>query len=194
MADDLDVLTFEEAKAAVHLSPSRAGEEYVVNGLEQAVTAISRLLDDLCGPIVIREVTETVTPIADTILLTHWPVDAITSVTEYVSGTGTVLTAETTTTEGDYLLDERIGKLTRQSSWSTVKWLGRTTVVYDAGRYESTGTVDEKFKRAATEILQGNWSKYAAVWSRGGDPVADPLFFDEVTQVVNRLLWAERQA
>ena len=165
MADVLDWIDIDDAKRAVGLSASRAGQE---EALEGWVTAISRRGDTLYGPVVRREVTETVTPVGQIVLLSSWPVDSVTSVTEYISGTGTVLTAESTTVAGDYLLDADIGKLTRRSSWTSESWGGRATVVYQAGRYATTAAVSEEFKQAARGVLVGMVAKYAGNWARGG--------------------------
>lgn len=186
--DTLDLLTYDEGKQAVSQPTSRAGNDDTNAVLEQAITAVSRLLDDLCGPIVIREITETVTPYLDVVLLKQYPVDAITSVTEYVSGTGTLLTGGTISSAGDYVLDASIGKLSRLSSFTAYNWLGQAVVVYTAGRFTDTASVDAKFKRCATEILIGGFQKYGAAWARGGDPLADPQFFDEVSHTVQRWL------
>lgn len=188
--DVLDVLTAEEAEQAVNLpnnSPRQAA------ALEQAVTAVSRLLDDLCGPVVRRTITDELHYASgtDRIEPKYTPISSVTTATEYVSGTGTVLTAESVTASGTYLiLDNAIH---RRTGFNGVNFSGAVKLTYVAGRYATTATVDAKFKRAAAEILQGNWSKYAAAWARGGDPFADPVLFDEVTRVIDRWLWAERR-
>jgi len=182
-----DILTMVEAKAAVNLSPSSVGNDVAI---QSANSAISELLDDLCGPVVVRSVTETVDIFGPLVFLTQWPVSLVTTVTEFSAGVGTALTAESTTVSGDYL--ERNGILSRRSSWSTVRWSGtQVTVVYTAGRYATTAVVGAKFKKAASEILTGNWQKFAAAWARGGDQLAEPVFFDEVSQTVAR--WLARE-
>lgn len=191
MANDIDVLTFEEAMQALSNNSSRVPSNSDV--IERLVTAVSQQLDDLCGPIVIREIEDEVVypenPYAP-LALSHHPVVAVTSLTEYVNGTGTVLTAEDFDTAGDYLIDR--GNVARRSGFHSLAWNGPVKVTYTAGRFDSTEDVDAKFKRAAEEILIGAQQKYGAAWARGGDPLADPVFFDEVSFVVNNRLWAER--
>ena len=40
----------------------------------------------------------------------------------------------------------------------------------------------------AEGVLVGMWAKYAPAWSRGGDALAEPVFFDEVDAVLTRWL------
>jgi hypothetical protein len=186
MADTLDVLTLDEAKRAVSLSESRVGNEDV---LEMAVTAVSRVIDDLRGPVVIREV-------AGEVHVGGWrsiiprvqPVAAITAITEYSGTTPQTLVVEDfpSTTPFDYRLDED-GIVHRHASGEPARFASnRVVVTYEAGRYPDTESVDAQFKKAASEVLFGNWQKFAAAWARGGDPFADPVFFDEVTNALNR--------
>lgn len=187
MADLLDLLDLDEAKRAVNLSESRVGQE---QNLELAVTAVSRVVDDLRGPVVARTITGEVHDGGTAyLILRKQPVYAVTSVVEYNSTTPTTLAAEVfpgTTSSYDYWLDHR-GVLHRRSGGAYSTFAGtRVVVTYQAGRYATTAAVDEQWKKAASEILAGNWSKFAAVWARGGDPFADPAFFDEVTNTLNR--------
>lgn len=188
MPNALDVLTFDEAKAAVNLSPNRTSEQDSM--LEIGTSAVSQLLDRRCGPVVIRTVTDEVhyAP-TSSVLPSYWPVVSVASVTEYVSGAGTVLTAAGIDVSDGYLLSG--GVIRRQSNWDSANFSGHVKITYDAGRYATTETVDGLFKKAAAEILQGNWSKFSAVWARGGDPLADPQFFDEVEHVLTRWLGDE---
>ena len=160
----LDVLTEDEALAAVNMVGS--GADHALE-LGMWVSAISEAIDAACGPVVIRTVTETLDASGGVLFLTQYPVDSVTTVTEYVSGTGTVLTAESTTAAGGYLL--RNGILARRSSFSTINWNGQITVVYEAGRYANTEDVGAKFKLAAASILRRLWAREASAWSRGGD-------------------------
>lgn len=159
----LDLLTIDEAKAAVNL-PDNAPQQEAQLALW--TTAISQRIDDLCGPVVIRSVTETIDADGGLLFLSHYPVSAITTVTEYQSGTGTAITAEALATAGGYRL--RDGILERRSSWSSTSWNGQVVVVYQAGRYANTATVDAKFKAAAGSILRRLWAREAGAWARGG--------------------------
>lgn len=153
MADTLDVLTLAEGQAAV-VDTSAGG----VTKLEAWITAVSRRIDDLCGPVVIRTITdERHFGNTDTLFLHHHPVQSVTTVTEYASGTGTVLTAETLAAAGTYLYDSRLGTLTRRSSWSTSTFGQDVLVTYVAGRYATTEDVDPLFKQAAVIMLTHLW-------------------------------------
>ena len=55
MADTLDVLTLAEGRVAVGMDGADPSED---TELAQAITAISRRLDDRCGPIVVRTYTD----------------------------------------------------------------------------------------------------------------------------------------
>lgn len=150
-ADLLDVITLAEAKAA--LNPRTTAKD---SQIEFAVTAASRLLDDLCGAVVARAVTERHDSVYSDLWLDH-PVLSITSVTEYVSGTGTVLTAEDLTVDGGYLLDG--SRITRRSGFANTTWGGTAVIVYQAGRYADTASVDRRFKWVAQEIVAANFKR-----------------------------------
>lgn len=187
-----DVITLDDALEAISMTGSGAQHGAV---LQTFVSAVSELLDDICGPIVQRSVTETLDPTYGPLVPTQQPVASITSLTEYVSGTGTVLTAETTTVSGGYLL--RDGMIARRSGFYTTHWNGPVTIVYVAGRYADTASVESKFKLAAMEIIAREWPQYASAWSRGGDVFGAPEgglgFFRSVTPVVEQWLAYERR-
>lgn len=194
MADTLDILSFDEMKDAIKLSANRASE--AENAATQANTAVSRLLDDVCGPIVVRTITGEIldAPCGD-LYTRESPLYSVTSLKEYSTGTATTLAAETLAVAGTYRI---IGtghgrRIQRRSSWNPYSWTGQIEITYVAGRYADTASVDAKFKKAAAEILQGNWTKFAAAWARGGDGIADPIFFDEVSNIVSRWLPYERK-
>lgn len=165
MADLLDILTLAEAQTATSVTSDHDSE------LALFVTSVSRRIDDLCGPVVVRTVTDELHDADGPLLfLRQPPVSSVTTVTEYLSGTGTVITAETVDTSGGYL--SRDGVLARRSGFATTSWNGRISVTYVAGRYADTASVDAKFKMAASAILRRLWQREAAAWSRGGDPFA----------------------
>lgn len=188
-----DVLTLDEALAAISMTGSGAthGEQVQV-----FVSAVSDLLDDICGPIVQREVTETLVPRGGLLFPTYTPVAEITTLTEYRSGVGTELDAEAVDTAGDYLL--RDDMLARRSSFSTINWYGDVVLEYVAGRYATTDDVGARFKLAAQEILAREWPQYASAWSRGGDVFGAPEgglgYFKSVQPVVDQWLAGERRA
>lgn len=161
MSDTYDLLTLAEAKTALNITTTAQDTE-----LPGYITAISRRLDELCGPIVLRTYTdEEYDGNCRWIVLRHAPASetsatTVTTVKEYMDGTATTLAAETLTvsTTDDYRFDQRLGILYRRSTWSdTVFASQRVTVTYSGGRYSATATVDEKFKQAARSLLQHVW-------------------------------------
>lgn len=162
MADTLDVLTLEEAKRAINLD---LGDDDHDTELAAFVTAVSRRLDALVGPVVIRTITGERHPGGGSIIFPHYtPISSITSVTEYSSGTAQLLAAETATvsTAYDYLLtnDGQNVQLSRRSSWSDTYFAAsEVRLTYVAGRYANTAAVDARFKTAAAMMLGHLWRK-----------------------------------
>ena len=186
MATAEDILTYEEAVNALNLSQSRSAPDV----LEMWVTAVSQRIDALCGPVVIREVVDTLDANGPYLTPNYRPVDSVTSVVEYVSGTGRTLTAEDIDTVGDYLLVD--DQLTRRSGWYTWSWQGRVVVTYDAGRYADTESVDAKFKLCASAILRRLWAREAGAWGRadpfGGEDQGSLGFFSVIDPAVREWL------
>jgi hypothetical protein len=147
MADTLDVLTLAEAKAALNIPASN--NDYDTE-LAQVVTAASRFIDDVFGPVVQRTITdERHDGYAGTVDLDHAPVVSITSVKEYSGGTASTLTAETETIAGTYRVDLEQGIIYRRSTWVAYRFASQSVVVtYVAGRAATTAAVDAKFKEA----------------------------------------------
>lgn len=175
MADTLDVISLSEGKSAIN-TPSTAGTTFD-NEMAAFITAVSRRLDTLVGPVVNRTVTsERADGGSHYIILKKRPVFSVTTVTEYVSTTGTAIVAEgdSSKTGYDYLLDATPGILYRRSSGSDALWArGRKNVVitYVAGRYADTTTVDQKYKIAAGIMLANLWHR-----EQGQVTVEAPLF------------------
>ena len=147
-----DILTLEEARASIN-APDQAYDEQ----LAVMNTAVSQRLITIVGDIVNTTYTEDYDPVGCTFTLRHTPVSSFTSVTEYVNGTGTALTAETITTAGGYLWKQPEGLLIRRQSFFDYPWQGRVRVVYVAGRAASTAAVPERFRQAAAIILAHIW-------------------------------------
>lgn len=192
-----DVISLDEGMAAVAMvgGGAKHGE-----AISLAIEAVSEAMDDYAGPIVQRTVTDELHyPSGSLIFLEHYPVISVTTVTEYSSGTPTVLTAEDFDTAGDYLL--RDGAISRRSGFYTTGWYGQTVkVTYEAGRFATTDDVTAKYRMAAKAALTGWWSKQAPAWARGGDPFGDPStggfgpgFFDELRPVFDRWIGSERR-
>ena len=148
MADPLDVLTLDEGRSAVRAVGTIHDAE-----LEEIITSVSRQLDDMCGPVVIRTVTDEVhRDINGAIIPRLHPVASVTSVSEWSSGVATILTEETPAVAGDYLIAS--GMVTRRSSWYDSRWASPyVTITYEAGRYADTETVDARFKNAAKILV-----------------------------------------
>lgn len=93
----------------------------------------------------------------EVILLDHLPVVAITSVTEYSGGVGTVLAAEPISTASftdyGYRLDQNAGILTRLSGGYPTCWYGNVRVVYTAGY----ATVPDDVRQAALDLVAHLW-------------------------------------
>lgn len=178
MADTLDVLTLDEVKASINLATSVATHD---TELARFITAVSRRLDDLCGPIVKRTVTdEPHDGGRPQVFFDKTPIASVTTVKEYSGTTLTTLTAESVSSQvaDQYLLDSRLGLLYRRSGGSDSTFAtGRRNILvtYSAGRYDNTATVDPKFKVAAGLILQEMWRPHAGAWAQSADPYSGPL-------------------
>ncbi len=175
MPDTLDVLTLDEAKDGINFDASTDTHD---DELGRIVTAVSRRLDDACGPIVARERTELHDGGDPFIRPRKTPVSAVTTLKEYVDTTATTLTEETNASKpaDGYLLDDvstHNVKIIRRSGNSDHRFpSGRRNVelVYDAGRAENTAAVDPVFKQAAALILSHIWKPNAGAWASNIDP------------------------
>jgi hypothetical protein len=166
VADILDILTLAEAKLALNLSGTTSYD----SELPAWITGVSRLLDSEFGPVVRRTITgETHDGGYSSIRTRLRPVTSFTSVTEYVSTTGTALTVETNALKpasayfaDTYDRDPTLfsGRIRRRASGSdTVFATGskNVAVTYVAGRFADTAGVDERFKGAARLTLAHMW-------------------------------------
>ena len=184
MADDpLALLDRVEAYEAINDTTTAVagGSERDDEFIGIWVPAISRRIDELCGPVVIRTVTdERHDGGSGVVWLRRSPASSITTVTEYLDGTATVLSAEEDTTmPSDGYLLETLGVTSflyrriagRDASFPTGR--NNVKVTYEAGRYADTASVDAKFKMTAAAILRRLWSREAGAWAAGGDPFAE---------------------
>lgn len=146
MADILDIVDLGSVQAAVGVGDSQTGR------LASYITTVSRHIDDLCGPVVIRAIaSEAHHGGTCDVLLKHRPVAAISAITE----SGLAVT--------DYHLDTESGLVERMAPgavyvgwyWRVGRW--NVSVSYTAGRYATTAVVDELFKRAAAITVQYLW-------------------------------------
>ena len=154
----LDLVTLNETKAALRLT---AGPEQDLL-LTAWITAVSLRVDDLCRPVVVRTLTDELHDGGGNWLAPlYTPISSVTSLAEYdTAGTATTLSAEDYDTKpaDAYLIDGR--QIRRRASGSDAYFAsGRRNlrITYVAGRYATTSTVSEQFKRAAVIILGHMW-------------------------------------
>lgn len=198
--DTLDVLTLNEAKTAINLETANTDHD---TELEQFITAISRRLDDLCGPVVTRQVANELHDGGVHKFTTRvTPVSSIDTLVEYRSTADTTLTAETNGAKAadNYLLENdghRVWVRRRRTGADSTFPSGRRNVdvTYTAGRYASTVSVDALFKQAAASILRRLWKRESSSWAQtpgyfGDVDDARPLsgFFKAVDPMVHELL------
>lgn len=160
MADTLDLLTLDEAKRALNIPLADTTQDTEVASY---ITAVSRRVDAMCGPVVIRTVTGELHTGGSSMLFPKMaPVATVTSVAEYAGTTATTLAAETNAakTVNDYLVgvDGQV-IFRRATGGDSIFPVGRSNVVitYTAGRYANTGAVDPRFKQAAAIFLSHLW-------------------------------------
>lgn len=168
--DTYDVLTTTEAKQILSIATTDTSRD---STLERLVTAVSRRLDRLVGPVVVRSVTDEYADASGCSLeLAYGPVTAISSVVEYQGTSSVTLTAETAGTQPtDGYAAERYkpspgllsGVLVRRCGGSDTYWwagTGNVKVNYLAGRVSATTTVDPRHKEAAALMLRNLWRSY----------------------------------
>lgn len=201
MADPLDILDEQEAKRAALGTDSAGGSH--IDQIGRANTAVSRRIDALCGPVVAREVTEIHEVDGGVIWPHQTPVLSVTSVTEWDGTTQTALAADTWGSAGAanaYFVDGAGHgvQVLRRSSGSAYRFGPSVRLVYQAGRFGSTATVDELWKEAAAEVLRRLWNREAGAWARAADPfdagdgMGTSRLFRAVDYVVDELLGHEK--
>jgi hypothetical protein len=167
LSNAIDILTLAEAKGVLRFNSVDTEEDDVV---ARYVTAVTRLLDQRVGPTVARSVTSELHSGGRCyIRLRQRPVRSITTLVEYTATTPSTLTAASVTSQPNfgYLADPYApdatlfsGKVWRRSgnSNTTFAW-GQLNVAatYSAGRFASTTSVDERFKHAASLVLENLW-------------------------------------
>lgn len=160
MSDTLDLLTLDEAKRALNVPLADTTQD---TEIASYITAVSRRIDDMCGPVVIRTVTGELHTGGTSMIFPYMaPVATISSLAEYVGTTSTALAAETnaTKTANDYLVSvDGYVIYRRATGGDSIFPVGRSNVVltYTAGRYATTAVVDQLFKQAAAIFLSHLW-------------------------------------
>lgn len=178
MANAVDLISLDEAKAALNISGTTFDTEIAIY-----VTAVSQAIDELCGPVVARNVTEEHDGGTYSLWLFEAPVLSVTTVTEYDNTTARVLTAETNTskTATQYRADLESGRVRRRSNNLAERFAcgaGNIVVVYSAGRYADTNSVAPRFKLAASLMLTMNWraEQGAGTNTFGAFATGEPVF------------------
>lgn len=180
----LDVLTLEETDAA--LKGMRGA--YDIEALPGLITAVSKLLDEECGPIVRRTVGPVTVPGGSAAIFLNAKVSGAVTVTEAWSSETPVAVLDT-----DFVVDDDgVGAILRK--W-TGRWAPRVTLTYTAGRFTTTDTVEEPFKRAAIMLLQHLWRRSDG---GGSDTYGPPVGFTgsglpsfTIPNVVSGILFGE---
>ena len=178
---DLDVLTLDEGKQAIHQA---IGNESQEARLRWYISGVSRRLDEFVGPIVQRTVTEYHDGGAGSLEPDQTPVISITSVTEWDGTNQTTLTADTWGVAGNtngYVLEPsgnsphgvRIHRYTSGYASRFVSGDRSVRLIYEAGRAATTEDVEERYKFVAAELLQRVWTPSAAAWHRGPEFLAN---------------------
>lgn len=187
-----DLLTAAEAYRALNIT-NVTEQTTVGTHVAELITEASLFIDDLCGPVVSRSVTETFLEPSGSLNLRVPPgsptfTATFTSITEYSSGTATVLTAEDFDTAGTYRWEPRKGVLLRRSSWSYTTWGPQEViVVYTAGRFADTASVSQKFKGACRKVLMHKWQNRGSQ-SGFGTPSGDGAPFGGIPYSPKTLL------
>lgn len=197
MSDALDVLTIAEARIAVGQGTDTSKD----TPLAAWVTAVSRQLDRLCGPVVKRTITAEQHsgtwrhPWIDVDYAPIYSTPAIT-ITEYTNaGVAQVLSAEdfdTKPTAGYRLTRRRAGgytaRIERRSSGNCSWFEDSVVITYDAGRSADTAAVDALFKQAASMMLRAAWvGEQASGTQMFGDIGSDPTVALLGPKLLNRV-------
>lgn len=202
MADLLDLLTEAEGQRAAMGSNTPTTAHATV--IARMVTAVSRRVDRLCGPVVHRTVTEYHDGGQSDIRPYRTPVASVTTLRHWDGTTTTAYTLDTWGTAANVngFRVDRLGphgvRVVRRSGGTDTAWLSGVAsieLVYVAGRYATTAAVDPLFKEAAAAIVRRLWQRESGSWARASDPF-DPEqpsggFFRAVDPMVSEFLSAE---
>ncbi|MFZ3569957.1 head-tail connector protein [Streptomyces sp. BH097] len=147
------LLTLDEAKRQLDIETTGDDLE-----LQVYVDALTDVIERHIGPVMFRQVTETVEGRGCTMCLSSVPVTALTSVTPLGSGTALDVAGLD--------LDPATGIVRYlNGSFSGARW----RVVYTAGRIAENGTVPPTIKLAAAILLQHLWrTQYGSARGQGG--------------------------
>jgi|SRR5688572_25747267 len=181
MADTLDLLTLAEGKTAVNIPTANTDHD---TELAQHITAVSRIIDAECGPVVNRTVTAEIHG-GGPLYVNHQPLVSVSLVREASGSTITTHSAVAfgAVTDGYHIDPAGTGRIYRTSGgyrydWD---WGNQIEITYVAGRAANTAAVDPRFKAAAASILRRLWKRESGTWAQS------PSFFEgeigEVTDI-----------
>ena len=199
MAEATDILTFDEALEAI--GATNVGDNSLA--LERMVSAVSQVIDSMCGPVVAREVTEVHEGSVGAVWLFQPPVLSVTSVSEFDGTTTTALTDESAfgTVGGTvgFVLSSDGSRIERRSGGYGYSFARQVQVTYQAGRYADTDSVGARWKQAAAAILARMWKREGSAWAYSPDFYANTDeqatstgFFRAVAPMVDEFLWDEK--
>lgn len=206
MADTLDILSFEEARRAIN------SQQVSPDDLALMLTAVSRVIDSVCGPVVVRTVTAELHDGGTcAVYLRRRPVTSVTLVRE-AQNPGSIETlaavAWGAATDGYFAppsVDDptlKSGVIRRKlAGFDSEFWPGSDVVevTYVAGRYATTDAVDERFKAACSAVLRRLWKREAGAWAQtptfleATDANPSSGFYRAVMPIVVELLGDEVQ-
>jgi len=186
-ASSLELVTANDVRQ--HLNLTDTTQDVEIQGFIAAAQAI---VENITGPVLPKDVTETFDGGQVSIVLTEWPVLSITSVVENSNGESSTLaeiTAPYSDTTGlSYRADYSIGVLTRWSGTMQYKWapgIGSVTVSYTAGR----ASVPPDVRLAALRLIEHLWTSQQRSGRTSGNspdiPAAGhaiPWFVEELLQ------------
>lgn len=154
------IISLADAYAELNVTNPDGSDDVELQGF---IDAITRVIENIVGPVVPRPIVETYPGGNSTIILRSYPVQSVTSVTEYTPS-ATVLNAEplgtSSYTASGYRLEPDIGRLTRTSGglptlfcpvWSGTS--GEVQVSYVAGQ----SSVPKNIRLGALELLRLHW-------------------------------------
>lgn len=157
----LDVISFDEAAGYL------GGVAHDNEMLTLFIAGVSAKLDDLCGPIVKRTLTEVHDGGARSICLDEYPVDSITTLSEYIDG------AAVDVDSADYLASTNglVYRLSNGSICDFAPGKSNVAVSYVAGRFNTTADVDPIYRLAAMITVRHLWKSDVSSASDFGAPL-----------------------
>jgi hypothetical protein len=157
MSSAIDIVSVDDAQ--LYLTNTIDPSKIEVSKLEELVTSVSEMFDDLCGPVVSRTVTEKLNGGTWYIRPSMYPIVSVTSLVEYASTTPTTLTEETNSSKpaAAYKIDgSRILRRSGNNDACFPEGRGNIEITYVAGRGAVTA-IPSRFKEAAKITIQAIW-------------------------------------